>query len=276
MRLSHNLASLNIYRSYSKSVGEQSKALNNITLGLKVSSAKDNPNVVAQSEKIRMQIRGLQMAGRNMQDGISMLQTAEGGLNEMTSILQRIKEITLQAANGTTSPADKALVQKEVDQLANAYKDIAKNSQFNGVKLFDTPRTSDFLVGANSDEKVTIPFYDFTSDLDSVILGGADDIISGNTTGTLQAVNDALDKVISVRDKYGALSNRFQATYDNANEISEKMEKADSLLVDADVAVEMVNYSKARILCDAGNAMMAQSNRFPQEVLNSLANVGGR
>ncbi|MGE5628568.1 MAG: flagellin [Solirubrobacterales bacterium] len=274
MRLSHNLASLNIYKNYAKSVSDQSKAVNNISLGLKVNSAKDNPNVIAQSEKIRMQIRGLQMAGRNVQDGISMVQTAEGGLNEMTSIVQRMRELAIQSGNGNCSTEDKVIIQKEIDQLASGYEDIAKNTKFNGNKLFASVKTVNIMIGANSGENVSIPFYDLTTSVDSLKSTGINNVLGNDISGALHSIDNVLDTVLSVRDKYGAIENRLESTYDNVYEIAEKMERSDSNLTDADIALEMLNYSKASILTDAGNAMMAQSNKFPQEVLNSLANVG--
>ncbi len=278
MRLSHNLASLNIYKNYSKSLIAQSKAMKNISSGYKISSAKDDPNVIAQSEKIRMQIRGAQMASRNTQDTMSMLQTADGALDNMTSMLQRIRELTVQAGNGTYTPEDKATMQNEIEQLKAGYNDIAKNTEFNGNKLLSTAKTTETMVGPNSDEKIVIPFYDLTSgNIPSISPDSLEDLdVTTDISKSLDIIDKTLDFVTKVRSKYGALENRLESTYNNMDELSEKMENADSQLVDADVAEEMINYSKASILSQAGIAMMVQSNKFPQEVLNSLASVGRR
>jgi len=295
MRLAHNLASLNIYKSYTKATSAQSRAINNISSGYKVSSAKDNPNVIAQSEKIKIQIRGLQMAGKNMQDGISMLQTAEGGLDNMTSMLQRIRELTLQSANGTNSTSDKAAIQNEIDQLIEGYDDIASNTEFNGTKLLKNGNSIgnnntlklETVVGANSDEKVKIPYYNLTSTQIPVVQGssasrncladlksnGSINIADNDISKGLEVIDSSLNSIVSVRSKYGALENRLDSTYYNVGEISEKMEGADSVLVDADIAEEMMNYSRASILSEAGNAMMAQTNKFSQDILGALSNV---
>lgn len=298
MRLSHNLTSLNIYKAYTKATSAQSKAINNISSGYKVSSAKDNPNVLAQSEKIKVQLRGLQMAGKNIQDGVSMIQTAEGGLDSMTSMLQRIRELTVKAGNGTNSIKDKGIIQNEIDQLIDGYDNIASNTEFNGNKLLKDGKSIsnndvsklEIMVGANSGEKVEVPYYNLTSTNIPVVQGknvsekcladikssGSINIKDNDISKALAVIDSTLDSIVSVRSKYGAVENRLDSTYSNVNEISEKMENANSKLVDADIAEEMMNYSTANILSEAGNAMMAQSNKLPQEILNALANVGRR
>lgn len=287
MKLSHNLASLNIYKNYTKAVSEQSRAMRNISSGLKVSSAKDNPNVLPQSEKMQMQIRGLQMAGKNLQDGSSMLQTADGGLDNMTSMLQRIRELTLQAGNGTSSDQDKAVIQNEINQLIEGYDSMAENTEFNGVKLLKDGKSigdSDTInieiqLGANSGEKLKVPIYNLTSTSIPVDRASGNclaDIRVTDISEAIKVIESTLDSISSVRSKYGAIENRLDSTLNNVNEISEKMENGFSILVDADIATEMMNYSKADILSQAGNAMMVQSNKFPQEVLAILGNIRTR
>lgn len=270
MRLSHNIASLNVYSLYSKAMDKQSKALERISSGYKVSMSKDNPGNLAQSEKIRMQIRGLQMAGRNTQDGISMLQTAEGGLDNITSMLQRVRELTVQQQNGTNNNNDKTVAQKEIDQLINGISSIADTTEFNGVKILADNQVTDntkpefvsMPVGANVGDKASIPMYNLKN-LNVV-------------PGDINSVDNAIDTVLSIRTKYGALENRFESGISNINEVSDKMEESDSNLRDADIAEEMMEYTKDSILSEAGNAMMVQSNKLPQDVLIILENIKGK
>lgn len=270
MRLNHNIASLDIYSTYSKNLNKQSKALQRISSGLKVSSSADNAGAMAQSEKIRMQIRGLQMAGRNAQDGVSMLQTAEGGLDNVTSMLQRVRELRVQGNNGTYNSGDEANINTEITQLMDGIKGITDNTEFNDLKLLNDPDVTDnnypktisMPIGANVGEKVDIPVFNINQlDVD---------------TSDLDSIDSAINTILSIRSKYGALENRFESGLNNANEISDKMDEADSNLRDADIAEEMMEYSKDNILTQAGNAMMVQSDKFPQDILQILQNVKSR
>lgn len=297
MRLSHNMASLNVYRSYSKALQKQSDAMGKITSGLKVNTAMDDPNAIAQSERMRMQIRGLQMAGRNAQDGVSMLQTAEGGLDSMTAMAQRIRELAVQSGSGANSPEDKKTIQNEINQMIQGMDDIANNTEFNGVKLLNpqTQNTSDkalalkMPIGANAGENVEIELQKLTSsdmtvnvngtaiNLEELKSTGAYSLDKGNNLDTVLAVIDGtIDKIVSTRSEYGALENRFEGSLNDINEIADRMDGADSNLRDADIAEEMMEVSKNNILTEAGNAMMVQTNKFPQDILNVLQNVRSR
>ncbi|MDW8799667.1 flagellin [Clostridium sp. A1-XYC3] len=290
MRLSHNIASLNVYRSYSKALQKQSDALGKISSGYKVNTAKDDPNVIAQSERMRMQIRGLQMAGRNAQDGVSMLQTAEGGLDSITSMLQRVRELVIQSGSGANSEDDKEIIQKEINQMINGINDVANNTEFNGIKMLGNNTSSlTMSVGANADENVKIPRLDVTPEGIEVFdkktstniklqqLQTDYSVTKDNTIDTaLNVVDGALDIVTSIRSKYGALENRFEDSLGNIGEISVVMEGADSSIRDADIAEEMMELTKSNLLAEAGNAMMVQTNKFPQDVLRILENVRSR
>lgn len=294
MRLSHNIASLNVYSAYSKAVEKQSAAMNKISTGYKVNNAKDDPNVIAQSERMRMQIRGLQMAGNNAQDGVSMLQTAEGGLDSMTSMAQRVRELVVQSGSGANTPEDKKTIQNEIDQMIEGMDDIAKNTEFNGVKLLnpttenpsDKTLTLKMPVGANPGENVEINLKKLTSDditvntdgkdikLSDLKSGGSYSITNGDNLGTaLKVLDGVIDQVVSIRSEYGALENRFEGSLSDINEIADRMDGADSNLRDADIAAEMSELAKNNILTQAGNAMMAQTNKFPQDVLSILQNL---
>lgn len=270
MRLMHNLNSLNIYREQNKVVSRQSAALRRISSGYKINSAKENPNAIASSEKMRIQIRGLQMAQRNAQDGVSMLQTADGALDNITSMLQRIRELTVQAGNDSATIEDKKVIQEEINNLKQGIGDIIKNTQFNGVELLKGNKILKMPIGANVGESVEIPISDLSPDkigLDSI------DVTTNTIDDNLDKIDEILDTVISKRSKYGALLNRFESAYDKTGEIHDIIVGAESQIRDADVAEEIMNFSRDNILIEAGNAMMVQSNKFPQEILRILENV---
>ncbi|MCY6959594.1 flagellin N-terminal helical domain-containing protein [Clostridium brassicae] len=284
MRLNHNLASLNIYREHERVLQRQSGVLERISSGTKINSAKDNPVKLADSERMRIQIRGLQMAERNAQDGISMLQTAEGGLDGMTSMLQRIRELTLQAGSGANNTQDKETIQQEINQLIEGIEDISKNTEFNSIHLLNGNADDKSLfmpIGANVGEKVDIPMFDLSCEK---IGNGSKTLKDLNTSGlnnlgvdeSLSIIDGALDSVLSARSKYGAICNRFESSHDKISEIYTCMQGAESKIRDSDIAEEMMNFARDNILIESGNAMMAQSNKFPQDALKVLENVRTR
>ena len=280
MRLNKNLASLNIYRAYSKNITKQSSALGRISSGIKINSAKENPNALAQSERLRMQIRGLQMAGRNTQDGISMIQTSEGGLEGITSSLQRVRELILKAG-GSTSDNDKEVIQKEINQMLDGADDMANNTEFNGVKLLVGGENDGSVVvqtasGSNVGENIDIPKYNLSTEGLALKTGTTVNIDVNNIDDSLTLVDNALHTIISARSKFGALENRLESTYNSTIEIADKIQSAESGIRDTDMAEEMMEYSKYNILIEAGNAMMAQSNKLPQDALRILENLRSR
>jgi flagellin len=285
MRLNHNLASLNIYREHIKTLVGQSASSERISTGNKINGAKDNPNGLAQSERFRIQIRGLQMAQKNTQDGISMLQTAQGGINSITSALQRVKELSIQAG-GANTLEDKGVIQDEIKQLISGLNDTANNTEFNGIKLIGdntvasngSPKILNMATGANVGDSVEMPVFDLSSDkLGKNVVGGKlDDIdvtAAGGVDAAVSIIDAALNTVLSVGSNYGALEGRFESSYDMNDAINFNMESAESNIRDADIAEEMMAYAKYNVLMEAGNAMMVQSNKFPQDILRILENV---
>jgi flagellin len=279
MRLSHNLASLNIFQEQSKVLQKQSTALDRISSGYKANKTKDDPNAIAQSERFRMQIRGTQMAARNTQDGISMLQTAEGALSSVNEILIRIKELAVQAGNGSNSDEDRGIIQNEINSMLEGLDDIVDNTEFNGVKLLanekavsnNAPHIEMMPIGANVGENLAIPMYNIKADKlfpEKIDLSQVD-----GTNKALENIDKAIESVLSINSKYGAIENRLDSGYASLNEISDKMQAAESSIRDADIALEMIEYAKGNILVDAGNALMAQTNKFPQDVLRILENM---
>ncbi|QAT39946.1 flagellin [Clostridium sp. JN-9] len=292
MRLCHNLASLNIYTRYTKTLKDQNISLQRISSGVKLNSAKDDPNALAASERLNMQIRGMQMAGRNAQDSASMLQTAEGGLDGMTSMLQRARELVVQGANGTNTDLDKGIIKNEINSMIKGVTDLANFTEFNGVKILasedsvdlNKPGYIDTVIGANSGDTLKIPTYNLTADKigDPSILKDLQqvgDLMKGTADKApqpdkaLQTIDYALDAIIAVRSKYGALENRLTDSYDNLNEMSDKVTGAESSLADADISEEILNFSKDSILSQAANALMAQTNKMPQDILKVLENL---
>lgn len=277
MRVNKNVASLNIYRAYSENLTKQSSALGRISSGVKINKSKDNPNAIAQSERLRIQIKGLQMAARNTQDGISMLQTTEGGLDGITHSLQRVRELLVQAG-GATTPSDKEVIQQEIDQMIKGAEDMANNTDFNGVKLLvggnnNGSESIETSVGANVGEKIDIPKYNLTAEGLALNNGNVD---VNNIAGSLEYIDHALNVIIDARSKFGALQNRFESSYNSTIETAEKIQSAESDIRDADMAEEMMEYAKYNILIEAGNAMMVQTNKFPQDILRVLENVRSR
>jgi flagellin len=274
MRLNNNMASLNIYKEYSKVLTSQSRTLDRISSGLKVNKAKDNPNSLSKSEKLRMQIRGLQMASSNVQDGSSMLQTADGGLDEVTSMLQRIRELTVQAGSAANNSNDNLTIQNEINQMLKGIDSISTSTQFNGIKLLqidtgDNNKVLSMAIGANPDEKIDIKRFNLVSNGD-LNLSSIDVTNQTGVSASLIKIDTAIDTVLSARSYFGAIENRFESGLVNISEIGDKIQTADSELRDADIAEEMVEYAKANILIETGNAMMVQSNKLPQDVLRIL------
>lgn len=278
MRLMQNMSSLRIHRQYQKSLVSQSKALKHISSGEKFTSAGEAPNEIAKSERMRIQIRGFQMAQKNTQDGVSMMQTADGALDSMTSTMQRVRELVVQAGNGANSPEDRETIISEIKQMVSGYDDIAKNSEFNGVSLFDSKNNIDKIsmqIGANAYENVEIKFHDLRAE--DMNLDQVTKFVQDNDLGSaLEKIDSVIDTLSNVRSEYGALTNKFENCFDGLSEFEIATQGAESSIRDANIAEEMMSYSKDSILVEAGNAMIAQSNKFPQEILRILENVRSR
>lgn len=286
MRLNHNLMSLSVYRTYSKDLKDGATALGRISSGQKINSAKEGANKIGQSELLRVQIRGLEMSKRNTEDGASMMQAVDGAMDSITSAVQRIKELAVQAANGANSSEDRKAIQEEIDAMKEHINTTARDSEFNGVKLLDdkycdsidNPSRYDMMSGANVGENISIPMYKINtstlkdrdgSALDQVNVMGSQEDLQKN----ISIADSALRSVMEVRSKYGALQQRFESVSGNNEEFSAILQNAESSIRDADLAEEMLNYSKSDILINASIAMMTQSNNLPQDALKILERV---
>ncbi|MHC1682489.1 MAG: flagellin [Clostridiaceae bacterium] len=275
MRINHNLASLNIYRNYVKDLEGQSSALGKISSGVKINSARDDAHALARSERLRMQISSTQAVSRNVQDGISLVQTAEVGVNSIADSLQRMRELIVSADSGK-SGSDKKIIQEELNQLKRAIDGFTVSTDFNGKKMLNANDTIKMSVGVNSGEVVNIPVQDLsTTQIGSAALKVNDiDLTLGTTVDdAIKSIDASLKQVNDLRSKYGAISNRFETAYNDLNEVAQKVQGVESSIRDADIAEEMMKYTKDSLLVNASQAMLVQTNKFPQEILRILENV---
>ncbi|RXI37478.1 flagellin [Clostridium tetani] len=273
MRLNHNLASLNVYREYSKNLKSNSVAMKRVSSGQKINSAKDDPNNLAKSERMRMNIRGLQMANRNVQDGVSMLQSADGSLSSMNSILGRIRELSVQYGNGSNSEKDKEIIKEEINEMIESYEDVINNSEFNGVKLFQEKKERNMQLGPDVGDSMDIEFFDLKEHLKELTDLKGKNTKDFNVDEALEEVDKAINKVVDVRSKYGAIVNKFEGTMSNLSEYELITQESESRVRDADISEEMIEVARTSILLDAGMAIMAQTNQLPQDMLKVLDNI---
>ncbi|MBL4932911.1 flagellin [Clostridium paridis] len=272
MIINHNLNAMNAHRNMGINIGNAGKSMEKLSSGLRINRAGDDAAGLAISEKMRGQIRGLDQASRNSQDGISLIQTAEGALNETHSILQRMRELAVQATNDTNVTADRKQIQLEVSQLKNEINRISSQTEFNTKKLL-TGKASNvvFQVGANSGQTIKLAI----KTMDTKALGVTANInvntaVASKITGQIDTIDKAINTVSSERAKLGAYQNRLEHTIANLNTSSENLQAAESRVRDVDMAKEMMNYSKNNILQQAAQAMLAQANQTPQGVLQLL------
>lgn len=277
MRININMKSLGIYSGYKKNIAANSAAMNKISSGKKINSAKDNPLKIEQSENFKMQIRALEMANKNLQDSSSMIQVADSTMGTISEALIRMKELTVQAASETTNEADKNIIQSEIDQLKSYIDDTANNTEFNGNKLLvnenvtdnSKPKYVEMQIGANVGDSIGIPFFNVSSET----LGIDKLDVVNDATKALNSIDEALKDVNGCRAKYGAVQNRLETSIEITSSSSYTYEKSSSDINDADIALEMAEIARTSILMESATAMMAQSNNFPKDMLNILANL---
>lgn len=266
MVVQHNLMAMNANRQLGISTSAQAKSTQKLSSGYRINSAADDAAGLSISEKMRSQIRGLTRASSNAQDGISMVQTAEGALSEVTDMIQRMNELAVQAGNGTMTDDDKTSIQSEVDALVAEIDRVASSTSFNKTTLLDGNLDVNILVGDTSDDfnKISISI----SDMSASGLGVSGfDVTSDDALTTLQ---DALSTVSSQRSNLGAIQNRLEHTINNLDNVVENTTSAESAIRDTDMASEMVKYSNNNILMQAGQAMLAQANQANSGVLSLL------
>ncbi len=269
MRVNTNMSALTAHNAMSKNTALSGNSMEKISSGLRITKAGDDAAGLAISEKMRAQIRGLDQANRNVQDGISLIQTAEGGMEEAGNILQRMRELTVQGANGTNDTGEVANIEKELSELGAEIERIADTTAFNGKKLLEgTNGTIEVQAGANSGEKLTIDLENVKTIAGTVKDLKVTDLAEANKSTGL--IDTALGNINTARATLGAQQNRLEYAQNNLTTSSENLTAAESRIRDVDVAKEMVNLSKLNILQQASQAMISQANQQPQGVLQLL------
>jgi len=268
MIINHNMSALNAHRQLSSNNGAVSKSLEKLSSGLKINRAGDDAAGLAISEKMRGQIKGLEMASKNAQDGISLIQTAEGALNETHAILQRMRELAVQSSNDTNTTADRKELQKEVAELTTEITRIAKDTEFNTKTLMSGGFSGKFHIGANQGQSITVKIGSMTASG----LGISGINISGQASAdaAIKTIQTAIDTVSAERSKLGANQNRLEHTINNLGTSAENLTAAESRIRDVDMAKEMMSFTKNNILSQAAQSMLAQANQQPQGVLQLL------
>ena len=302
MRINHNIAALNTLNRLSSNNGASQKNMEKLSSGLRINRAGDDAAGLAISEKMRGQIRGLEMASKNSQDGISLIQTAEGALTETHSILQRVRELVVQAGNtGTQDGTDLQAIQDEISSLVeeigggSGANGISDRTEFNGKKLLDGSFSSTgtnkltFQIGANGGQQLSVNIESMAataigavdnagalvtgqavSDIDVKKFSSTAANAAGGFDEQLKIVDDAINTVSTQRSKLGAVQNRLEHTINNLSASGENLTAAESRIRDVDMAKEMSEFTKNNILSQASQAMLAQANQQPQNVLQLL------
>jgi flagellin len=263
LRINSNVDAMAAHRHLAQTSDKLAQSMERLSSGLRINKAADDAAGLGISEKMRGQINGLAQAQRNIQDGVSMVQTAEGNLDEVHSILQRVRELAVQYKNGSLSTSGKAAIQSEVNQLASEIDRIGKAASFNGITLLASASSVTFQVGANDGETISVSFSDLATDLGS-------SWVTLSNTGSISAIDAAIDQVSATRAGFGAVQNRLDHALAVAGTYQENLTSAESRIRDVDMAEEMVNLTKNQILQQAGTAMLAQANQAPQAVLQLL------
>ncbi len=259
-----NMASLNAQRNLTMSQASLATSMQRLSSGLRVNSAKDDAAGLAIADRMNAQIRGITVAIRNANDGISLAQTAEGALATVTDALQRMRELAVQSQNGTNGAGDRGNLDAEYQQLSAEITRIAAQTKFNGVAIVGASAGAQvFQVGANNGDTLTI-----TTSTVATVTGDLSS--AANASTALAALDTALDVVTTSRANYGAAISRFGMAIQNLQITGENQSAARGRIMDADFAAETANLSRAQILQQAGNAMVAQANQLPQQVLQLL------
>ncbi len=263
---------MNTHRQLSYNNNASAKSMEKLSSGYRINRAADDAAGLAISEKMRGQIRGLNQASSNAQDAISLIQTAEGALNETHAMLQRMAELTTQAANETLTTEDSTKIQSEITQLTEQIDKIATQTKFNTKNILNQTGTLNFQVGANSGETITLSLVNATSTALTLNSLTSLSTTPGNATAStnLATIQTAVNAVSEMRSNLGAVQNRLEHTINNLGTTSENLQAAESRIRDVDMAKEMMNMTKNNILTQAAQAMLAQANQQPQGVLQLL------
>lgn len=302
MRINNNIPALNTHRTLNMTTNDIQKSLERLSSGKRINRAADDAAGMAISQKMQAQVRGLRQASRNSLDGISLIQTAEGALNEVHAMLQRMRELSVQGANGVYEKDDLNAIGEEMVQLTEQIDKIANDTEFNGIPLLKGDLRSkeadksgaavtelQLQVGSNEGQKVTIEvsgvnvkagnlgiagsgikFIEINGSGDNISFKLSADLTATKFNDAIKTYNDAIGKVSEMRSKLGAYQNRLEHTIKNTDNTAENLTASMSRIEDADMALEMSDFTRLNILQQAGTAMLAQANQLPQSVLQLL------
>ncbi len=262
LAINTNLEAMDANRNLNGTESSLSTAMQRLSSGLRINSAADDVAGYAISQRLQGQVNGLNQATQNSQDAVSLAQTAQGSLNDVSTMLQRVRELAVQYANGTTSTTDKEAITSEVTQLTSEIERVGETTQFNGVDLLSAAATISFQVGANDGEVIGVKTVDLNTELKGLI----------ELTGTapISKIDEAIDKVSAVAGEFGAVQDRIQYTEANLEVYSQNLSSAVSGIVDVNMAAEMTNFTKLQVLEQAGVSILSQANAEPQAVLKLL------
>jgi flagellin len=282
LRIQNNIEAFNTHRQLSATSTAASKAMEKLSSGYRINRAADDAAGLAISEKMRGQIGGLAQAQRNAQDGISLVQTAEGALNEVHAMLQRVRDLKVQFDNGTLNTDDQDAIAAEVSQISQEISDIAGQTKFNGKSLFNNAAAFSFQVGANVSETISLASPTLSGAIGTSGTGGLQEItalstaglaktaLSSTTLSDVTVLDNAIKNVSTARANFGAVQNRLEHRLTNLATYQENLTASESRIRDVDMASEMTKFTKLNILQQAGTSMLAQANQAPQNVLSLL------
>jgi len=273
LRIQNNVEAFNAHRQLSTTASKAAKSMEKLSSGYRINRAADDAAGLAISEKMRAQIGGLAQAQRNAQDGVSLVQTAEGALNEVHSMLQRVRDLKVQYSNGTLDTDDKTAVVSEVKQLASEIKEISTKTEFNGINLLDgtggSAGTISFQVGANGNETISVSTRDIAGASGTAAIDDVADTATWEAV-SIANIDTAINNISSLRSEFGAVQNRLEHRLTHLATYQENLVASESRIRDVDMAKEMVDFTKLGILQQAGTSMLAQANSNPQNVLTLL------
>jgi flagellin len=274
LRINQNIAAMNSYRNLSVTDGQMAKSLEKLSSGFRINRAADDAAGLAISEGLRSQVGGLKVAVRNAQDGVSVVQTAEGALTEVHAILQRVRDLTVQAGNDSNNAAARTNIKTEITSLADELTRIGASTNFNGTKLLDGSATAlTFQVGASNvaaESQVVVNLGSADVDAIGTAIAGLDVSTAATALASIGTVDTNIGTVSTERAKLGAVQNRFEHTINSLNVAVENLSASESRIRDTDMAQEMTAFTRAQVLSQAGTAMLAQANQSSQGVLQLL------
>jgi flagellin len=269
LRIQTNIEAMDAHRNLVNTSNQLSQSMERLSSGYRINKAADDAAGLAISEKLAAQVSGLGQATSNAQDAVSLVQTADGSMNEVQSMLQRVRDLAVQYNNGTLSASDKAAITNEVAQLCNEIERIGSQTKFNDIPLLSGGTTITFQVGADDGETVSVSGLNLFGASSSYDINSSIFNFSGSTI-TIAAIDTAIDNVSEARSTFGAVQNRLQHTLNNLATYQENLSASESQIKDVDMAAEMVNFTKLQVLSQAGTSMLSQANQSQQSVLKLL------